>query len=315
VSSQEQAPPISSWQTAIVGLCGVWFDYAPAELVLEQLPEAVARQIGTRVPQSADALVSFARRRLSAFPFQRVDPSWLEDVFPRDPLLQEWLAGYLPQTHHCALRSTDPNLWSLSAEAPAWFPLWVEKTLQDRLRYPVAVPGEIDPRAPVTQLALLSGSDARALLQVYGLRLVAAALFRSQRHEIVDSLYGLPQAMADRVVALVRERQFPLTQDWSGALSHLRDKTAAEEVPLRLAALDVGVHCRHHGKAALARRVALRLPRSLGEEILASYAGERMSDIGEVSEPEWHVAMRRDMKDMVAQGYLQPPRLEEEVHS
>lgn len=302
---------VQPWQAAIVGLHGLWHDAKSATALLDELPHSVRRTLETRSQQRGGELLSFARGVFESFPYRWVHSSWIESVAPSDPLVRGWIDSLVPAD--LGLRTVEQSVQP-SGVMPPWFGDWWRKRLEGELGYPWLVPGEVDARRPVTHVFLYSSEELESILGVYGLRLVAAAIYGLDRGRIIDELYGFPPTMADRIVALVREREFPMTEAWTTIYERLHDEIDDPGARAReLALVDIGQFCRRGALRNAAHRLALRLSRPMGLRLLGRMDVHDHDPIDLEVADVWHDRWRRDIKDMVGQGFLAPLVLDGEL--
>jgi hypothetical protein len=280
-------------------------------------PEVIAR-VGQRPPAVRAPLLAALRERLAAFPFEWVHPSWIVDAVPRDPLLRRWALGVVPPTQRRKLVSLLPVIpptvavWWDTSGAPSWFAGWWTGELRRRVDPPLPLAGSRRLDLPVTYVWSLADGELDLVLRRHGLRALAAAARGMAPEEVVRVAYALPALDQPVLVELVRAAADP-SPAW---LQEVRRLEAAEvagvDLPLRLALVDLAANAAAHGFDEDARRLALRLPRPLGEELLATLRDGAQGALATADAEGWHLALAADVDALVAGSRMARPELNEE---
>lgn len=313
--------PPWAWQEALTATLARW----QAERVPpgreparpDWLPAEELQKLGELPAERRAAFLELARRRLTAFPFAQVHPGWLLEAVPPDPLLRQWclallpgpvrerLVPLLPRGRRVMRVPGDPTGAQRLAECrvdpvgpPRWLAAWWRGELQARLRYPLPFPWSLRADQPLTWLARMGDEDLQTLLRRCGLRLVAAGVYDLPHAEVVQWVYRFPPELREPLVGLVRERRFPEITAWAPRLLALAEGSAASEVPLHLALLDVAAQAQARRQQADAVRIAYRLPPDLGRELLAGLE----LDLADLAVPAatWDGWVREDHQALVS---------------
>lgn len=265
------ADETGEWVGALPRLFAAWAGVAVPRTGTDEDVERLAAQS----PEHRAAFLDLTQRELGGFPFERLHVGWIARHLPADPCLQQWAIQSAPpkqRSELVRLRPTDgrpERARSLveSTGPPSWFAAWWCAELRARLGWPDELPWHREDPFVLARLGRLSEPAALAALDAIGSRVVAAAIHQESPQQLVATLFGFPEPVRQRLVALVRERGFP-PEGWWGP----RWRTLGGTLPQRLRCLaltELATVARAASRRADGRRLALALPPELGEPLLA----------------------------------------------
>lgn len=316
-------PATGAWQSLLTVLLERWH-HAPTGAPLAargggspaNLPAGSLDRLAQRPAELRPAFLAVLRDRLGRFPFEMVDPSWLCEHVPSDRLLRRWCLGAVPPTLRRQLSLTLPptsgktEVWVDALGAPPWFAEWWQGMLFAAIPYPQPLPWSRREDEPISLLAGLSAEHLAVLLRHYGLRFIAAAVRAAPREDAVAVVYTLPATLQQPFVELVRE-QSGCAAGWPEAFAAARaELTDPLAVASRLALLDLAANAPAAGRTDDLIRVAYRLPRVSGEQLLAAVG--RHPNLA-IEPATWRIALLSDLRELAGRGTITFPNLTEET--
>ncbi|MEW6363727.1 MAG: hypothetical protein AB1714_03710 [Acidobacteriota bacterium] len=264
-------------------------------------------------PEAQKQLLRVLTMKAMTIPWSLIHPTWIGH------LMQEWPAQWrlwalecLPGDSRERLKRRLPPAGKtkiIEGVMPRWWTIWLSNYVKRRLGYPDLPPAEkthSDADLPGS-LCEMSDAELAAVLRLHGTAGLVSCIRKLPRSEAQQLMWQLPAELQTIATAIIQSKKWLDDPFWPVVYKELEKSypSLAKRVT-RMAVAD-WLRCGlMRGQGLHLRRLAYRLPRSVGQFALDALAGhpEWLSTPVQPSIDEWIQRLRETLQELNQTGQI-----------